>query len=271
MEVHKHYRKLLGHGVIPEDESPRAKLWKKIFFKGRILILLFLSFQWYLELNDILNNKQIFYANLTVLIFFLTELILITSLLKNKKSYLIRSWPIPIIVGFLSTILISPNIFHEEIIDGARLLLIIWLSIPCIELCITSLSDNKLSTTIYAATFFIIFSGVIISGIDPSINNPWDGIWWAWVTITTVGYGDIVPSSIVGRALGFPLILTGLLLFAAFTANFSAIFLKHRLKKNLAEIVKEEQQIKEMIYEIKTLSKNVEKLEKHIEEINKKI
>lgn len=269
MEKKMKYKSILGHGSIPESESLRAKTWGKFFFKARIFILLFLSFQWYLELHDIFKTNQIciYIANIFVLTYFCLETIILTFSLENKKYHLIRNWPTPLIIAFLITTLLYPLSINEQIVDGIRLLIIVWLSIPCIEICVTSLSDNKLSTTIFAAAFFIIFAGVIISGLDPAIKNPWDGIWWAWVTITTVGYGDIVPSSIIGKTLTFPLMLTGLLLFAAFTANFSALFVKHRLKKNLAEIVKEEHQIIKMMKQIQSLTENIEKLEKHVTDI----
>lgn len=62
----------------------------------------------------------------------------------------------------------------------------------------------------------------MMAAIDPAINNIWDGMWWAWVTVTTVGYGDIVPVSGPGRILAGILMLIGMGLFSLFTANFSA-------------------------------------------------
>ncbi|OUR66348.1 ion transporter, partial [Bermanella sp. 47_1433_sub80_T6] len=52
-----------------------------------------------------------------------------------------------------------------------------------------------------------------------------DGIWWAWVTVTTVGYGDIVPVSTAGRIFGALLILMGIGLFTMLTASFAAFFM----------------------------------------------
>jgi voltage-gated potassium channel len=71
----------------------------------------------------------------------------------------------------------------------------------------------------------VIMSGTLMALIDPNIETPLDGIWWAWVTITTVGYGDIVPGSTVGRLFGSFLILLGIALFSMLTASFSVFFL----------------------------------------------
>lgn len=66
-----------------------------------------------------------------------------------------------------------------------------------------------------------VASGFVLYLIDPNIRSPFDGIWSAWVTMTHVGFGDVVPTSFFGRLLSAVLILFGLALFALFTAILS--------------------------------------------------
>ena len=63
--------------------------------------------------------------------------------------------------------------------------------------------------------------GMLLFLIDTNIHSPLDGIWSAWVTMTHVGYGDVVPASFLGRLLAAALILLGLVLFSLFTALVS--------------------------------------------------
>ena len=63
--------------------------------------------------------------------------------------------------------------------------------------------------------------GLILFLIDPNIKSPLDGIWSAWVTMTHVGFGDVVPISFFGRLLAAGLILFGLVFFSLFTALVS--------------------------------------------------
>ena len=51
-------------------------------------------------------------------------------------------------------------------------------------------------------------------------------LWWAAATVTTVGYGEIVPITWAGRGLGVLLMIVGIGLFGVFTANVAAFFVE---------------------------------------------
>ncbi len=56
----------------------------------------------------------------------------------------------------------------------------------------------------------ILFYGGLIHIIEPkTFPTIFDGIWWAIVTASTVGFGDFVPETVFGRIVGIALILTG--------------------------------------------------------------
>lgn len=57
------------------------------------------------------------------------------------------------------------------------------------------------------------------------------GLWWAIVTITTVGYGDVVPQTTAGRFLGVLLMLTGLISLSLLTATVASVFVERKIRK----------------------------------------
>ena len=58
-----------------------------------------------------------------------------------------------------------------------------------------------------------------------SITTFRDALWWAVVTVTTVGYGDVVPVTAAGRGIAFVLMLGGIAFLSGITANMASAFL----------------------------------------------
>ena len=82
---------------------------------------------------------------------------------------------------------------------------------------------------VYAIGLVVIAATVVTSveaGHDSSIGSFPDALWWAVVTVTTVGYGDMVPVTPVGRAIAFVLMFGGIGLFGALTANLASILVR---------------------------------------------
>jgi voltage-gated potassium channel len=63
-------------------------------------------------------------------------------------------------------------------------------------------------------------------------------LWWAIVTVTTVGYGDRYPSTPGGRAVAVVLMLLGIGLIGVLTATIASVFVKEHTDANRAEYKK---------------------------------
>ena len=116
-----------------------------------------------------------------------------------------------------------------------------------------------------------IASGLILYLLDPNIHSLFDGIWSAWVTMTLVGFGDVVPTSFLGRLLSATLILFGLTLFSLFTAILSVTLIGknidtwghdvRQLEQETSRIETEENQI---LKELAKLHERMDALEKQL-------
>ena len=76
----------------------------------------------------------------------------------------------------------------------------------------------------------VIVAATVVASVEvtenASIHSFTDALWWAVVTITTVGYGDMVPVTVAGRAVGFILMLGGIAFFSGVTANLASYLVK---------------------------------------------
>jgi voltage-gated potassium channel len=71
----------------------------------------------------------------------------------------------------------------------------------------------------------VVIFGVVEHLIDPTtFPNIWLSMWWALQTVTTVGYGDVVPATTAGRVIASFLLLGGLSLLAVVTGVVTSAF-----------------------------------------------
>jgi voltage-gated potassium channel len=75
------------------------------------------------------------------------------------------------------------------------------------------------------AILTMIAAGGVFYWLDPGINSYWDGLWLAFTTGTTVGYGDVVPSTGASRVFAAFMVLVGVSLMTLFTANVVTFFI----------------------------------------------
>ena len=68
------------------------------------------------------------------------------------------------------------------------------------------------------------------------LKGIWESIWWAAVTVTTVGYGDKTPRGMFGRLLGLVWMFLGLFLVANFTAGVTTMLSVQQLQNSIHDI-----------------------------------
>ena len=76
----------------------------------------------------------------------------------------------------------------------------------------------------------VIISATVVTSVEvdakSTIDSFADALWWAMTTVTTVGYGDTVPVTAAGRAMGYILMVGGIAFFGGITANLASLLVR---------------------------------------------
>lgn len=88
------------------------------------------------------------------------------------------------------------------------------------------LKTNGLDKLLTITIIMLFLIPIPIIFVEPSINTFSDALWWAIVTTTTVGYGDISPTTPIGRVLAIILMLVGIGIIGTLTSSITSYFNK---------------------------------------------
>ncbi len=168
--------------------------------------------------------KALFYAfEYSVTILFIIEYILRLYSARNAFAYAFSFYGIVDLATLLPLLIFGDTNTVIRLLRVFRLLKLIRY-LRALHLFVSSLKDvfEIMAVVIAGIIIIVMISGNLIYFLEPqNIANAFEGCWWALVTMTTVGYGDIVPHSAGGRALASVLIIIGLTMFAMLTGTIS--------------------------------------------------
>jgi voltage-gated potassium channel len=246
---------LLGIAGVAEHETAAARHWARRLEWPMVGVALWIVLQWYLEETGGLSLAVARIADWLVWLSFLLETAILTSQVRDKRQYLFGNWLNILIItaGFPYFWQYAPLI---GLLRSVRLVLVLALLLRMSRSARKLLSQHKLGTTLMVAFFALVLSGLIMSRVDPSIGDAWDGMWWAWVTMATVGYGDVVPHTGAGRLFASLVMLFGVVLISMLTANLAAFF----IGSDVERIEKEEKESDRLLKDISERLAKVERL-----------
>lgn len=214
---------LIGLAGVDSNENERARLLGRIFEWPMLLLATWILFIWHLEITGNVDKSLSRTTDIAVWAFFVLEFVTLSCVVDKKLQYMASNWMNLIIIAIGSQVLWA-DVQYIIALRTARLFVMLAMYVSLLDSILGVLAKNRIGLTLVVSFFIVLIAGILISGFDPAVKTPLDGIWWAWVTVTTVGYGDIVPTSLLGKFIGAVLILMGVGLFTMLTASFSAFF-----------------------------------------------
>jgi voltage-gated potassium channel len=173
-------------------------------------------------------SKLLKYFDYLLCAFFFCEFLYQFITATNKKEYLKWGW-----IDLLSSIPIIDSFRFARVIRIIRIIRIVR-AFKSIKEFLNHIYFNKakgaLSSVMILAFLILIFSSIAILQVENTANGniktAEDAIWWAYTTITTVGYGDKYPVTSEGRLIAIFLMTFGVGMFGTMTAYISSLFIK---------------------------------------------
>jgi voltage-gated potassium channel len=264
-----------GLGGVPVHDNALAHQWEKRLHWPMIGVALLSIPALFLEDLTQMPAVRLMGKLLELVIFlaFAGEFLWMMRLTSHRSEYAVRNWLDVLII--LSSALDLAG-WEFEWVAIARLL-----RLALVGLLLTRIVGSLRNMFSPSGIPFLIGLGMITLGIagagfywiEPTVHSYADGVWLAFVTGSTVGYGDVVPTTTASRLFAGLMVLLGFTLFSLVTASIAAFFVGEdekllrramhedirKLHDQIAQLISDEERAmrREMHADIRQLRKEV--------------
>ena len=256
----------------------------KYFEKLDLIFTILLIADILIILGSVLFNISREYVNFILLFDTVLCIVLIISFImkyrraNDKKTFLNKNW-LDLLASFPVAILILPflssTLYTYNAIVLVRLLRLILLLKVLSRFVEGVLETTSLDKFIAIFIVIILGSSLILYDLDPNITSLFDAVWFVFQTITTVGYGDVIPTSPLGKFIVLLLLIAGVFMFSIVTASFAYVFNERVFKKENKEfnkrVVTLRNHLDQTVTSIGEIKERVDSNDKELAEIKESI
>jgi voltage-gated potassium channel len=152
---------------------------------------------------------------------FAANLVIMLAVVPHRRRWLLEN-PMDVLIVALTPPFLPATMKVARVLPVVRL---IWLMILANRLrSLFSLEGLRYAALIVFTV--VVGGGVVFDAVEPGQGlSTWDGLWWAAETVTTVAYGDIYPTTALGRIVATVVMATGIGFVALLTGALAQRFL----------------------------------------------
>ncbi|MFE1628343.1 potassium channel family protein [Brevibacillus reuszeri] len=166
--------------------------------------------------HPLLTDELMHVVDNALIALLVVEYVVRLWLAPNKRKFVVTNW-----FDLVAMIPLDSYFYIARIMRVVRLIRIVRAS-PFLWGIVRS---GNMRRVFGVVTIIMLWSSTAIYlleyGVNDNIKSFQDALWWSIVTTTTVGYGDISPVTSGGRIMAAILMLTGIGMLGALTANFA--------------------------------------------------
>ena len=246
------YRMLLGMGGVPPQDRAEAYVWERRLHWVMVAVALTVIPEFYLQATASQGALHQLGIALDVLILlaFSLEFVWMLRLTRQRLTYIGYNW-----LNLLIILGAAANLIG---VDAAWLPLVRLLRIAYVTLVLARalgairnfLSPTAIPYLLGWAVVTLALAGAGFYWLEPTVHSYGDGLWLAFTTGSTVGYGDIVPTTTASRIFAVVMVIFGFAMLSLVTASFVAFFVGEDEKKLRREVHND---IKELRLEVHKL------------------
>lgn len=217
----------IGLAGVDAADGPRAHAWEERLHWVMVGIALLAipayvldstehaAFAWLAEIIDVV-----------ILVAFLGESVWMAHVSRRPVHYLVANWLNLVIIAGSAASVMGSNTSTEAlaVVRVLRVAVVGLLAARALGGTRVLFTRRGAPLLVGTAVLALLVEGAMFYWLEPSITTYWDGLWLAFVTATTIGYGDFVATTGASRMLSAVTALLGVSLMALFTANLVSVF-----------------------------------------------
>lgn len=171
-------------------------------------------------------SRLLHYLDLVACLFFFADFCVRFRAAPNKWRFMRWGW-IDLVASIPAGLLFAGRLVRVvqviRLLRAIKSLHMVW------RLLFRNRAEGIFASAATATLLLVAFGSMtilLVEGPDPesSIDTAEEALWWAFVTVTTVGYGDFFPVTTLGRMVAVALMVAGVGLFGSFAAYVGSMF-----------------------------------------------
>lgn len=219
-------------GVAPHDTAAAHHWAHRLRWPMTVIALLALPALWFdLAPPEAIWRRVGRVLDGLILLAFAAELLWMMHVSRQPWRYALRNW-----LDLVIIIAAAASLFgiEEQWLALTRMMRVAWASLLLARTLGTARELFRTTATLWvlaAGAITLALSGVVFYWLEPTVHSYSEGLWLAFVTGATVGYGDFVPTTTASRFFAMFTVLIGFGMLSLTTASLAVFFIEEDEKK----------------------------------------